>query len=197
MAIRFPVPLAHAGCDHTGSVVWEQRDRGHAAGEGGPVLVGLPRGFVSLNAEDGSIEIVCAGCRQTVASAARGEPVGIGTAADRDVGPTVTKPVATAVAEPVKPDDAASHAEPVPCTRGATPGTQAAAYHVDGAKQAELVDTGAQVAPGDADAANIPADIEALFAEAEDVAPIRGDKIPTHLLDRLHHLADRMRQRRE
>ena len=41
------------------------------------------------------------------------------------------------------------------------------------------------------------ADIEALFAEAEDVAPIRGDAIPPHLLDKLRHLADRMRQRRE
>ncbi|HET6238251.1 MAG TPA: hypothetical protein VFE41_25350 [Acetobacteraceae bacterium] len=113
----------------------------------------------------------------------------------------MTKPVATAVAVPVTPDHAASHAEPVPCARGATAGTQAAADHVDGAKPAELADTAAQAAPGDApgdaDAANIPADIEALFAEAEDVATIRGDKIPTHLLDRLRHLADRLRQRRE
>ena len=58
MATRFPVLLAHAGCDHTGSVVWEQRDHGHAGGEGGPVLVGLPRGFVSLNAGDGSIDVI-------------------------------------------------------------------------------------------------------------------------------------------
>jgi hypothetical protein len=45
--------------------------------------------------------------------------------------------------------------------------------------------------------AEVPADIEALFAESGDVAPIRADKIPPHLLDRLRHLADRMRQRRE
>jgi hypothetical protein len=201
MATRFPVLLAHAGCDHTGSVVWEQRDRGHAGGEGGPVLVGLPRGFVSLNAGDGSIEIVCAGCRQTVASAARGEPLGIGAAADPTVGPTVAKGVATAVADPVTRDETASRAEPVPYARDAAAGTQAAADHVDRALQRILADTAAQAAPGDApgDAteANLPADIEALFAEAEDVAPIRGDKIPAHLLDRLRHLADRMRQRRE
>jgi hypothetical protein len=43
----------------------------------------------------------------------------------------------------------------------------------------------------------VRADIEALFAQAEDVAPIRGDAIPKHLLDKLRHLADRMRQRRE
>ena len=41
------------------------------------------------------------------------------------------------------------------------------------------------------------ADIEALFAATEKVAPIRGDAIPPRLLDRLRHLADRMRQRRE
>jgi hypothetical protein len=179
----------------------EQRDRGHAGGEGGPVLVGLPRGFVSLNAGDGSIEIVCAGCRQTVASAARGEPLGIGAAADPTVGPTVAKGVATAVADPVTRDETASRAEPVPYARDAAAGTQAAADHVDRALQRILADTAAQAAPGDApgDAteANLPADIEALFAEAEDVAPIRGDKIPAHLLDRLRHLADRMRQRRE
>src|SRR5271157_5929941 len=71
MATRFSVSLAHAGCDHTGFVVWEERERCDARGPGGPVVVGLPRGFVSLNSEDGAIEVVCAGCRQTVASAAR------------------------------------------------------------------------------------------------------------------------------
>src|SRR5277367_890801 len=71
MAPRFSVSLAHSGCDHTGFVVWEERERADARGASGPVVVGLPRGFVSLNSEDGAIEVVCAGCRQTVASAAR------------------------------------------------------------------------------------------------------------------------------
>src|SRR5271156_4699551 len=71
MAPRFSVSLAHSGCDHTGFVVWEERERTDARGPSGPSVVGLPRGFVSLNSEDGAIEVVCAGCRQTVASAAR------------------------------------------------------------------------------------------------------------------------------
>src|SRR6202453_427913 len=87
MATRFSVSLAHAGCDHTGLVIWEQRERAGARGTVviGPAVLGLPRGFVSLTNDDGSIEVVCAGCRQTVASAARGEPTSIAVDADGDV----------------------------------------------------------------------------------------------------------------
>ena len=49
------VSLAHSGCDHTGFVVWEER--ADARGASGPSVVGLPRGFVSLNSEDGAIEV--------------------------------------------------------------------------------------------------------------------------------------------
>src|SRR5271168_2190826 len=89
MATRYSVSLAHAGCDHTGFVVWEERERPDARGASGPVVVGLPRGFVSLNSEDGAIEIVCAGCRQTVASAARVDPP---VNAEKGADPTAAAP---------------------------------------------------------------------------------------------------------
>ena len=80
---RYTVSLAHAGCGHAGTVVWEERDRVERTGrEGGPVVVSLPRGFVSVDGEGGSIEIVCTGCRQTVASAAPVEPAVAGERPD-------------------------------------------------------------------------------------------------------------------
>jgi hypothetical protein len=106
MATRFSVPLAHAGCDHTGSVVWEQRRRGDAAAEGAPAMVGLPRGFVSLNAEDGAIEIVCTGCRQTVASAARGAVLAMDASADPAVEAAAANAADPAAGEPATRDEA-------------------------------------------------------------------------------------------
>ncbi len=203
MATRFSVSLAHAGCDHTGFVVWEERERTDARAAGGPVVVSLPRGFVSLNSEDGMIEIVCAGCRQTVASAARldrpaasaDHAVPATDAAASDAAAREPAPDATARAAPMAgpevapPADAPGDATAAePPTHGEAPGTAASADHPIG----EAAD-----APVDASAEEkVRADIEALFAEAEDVAPIRGDAIPQHLLDRLRHLADRMRHRR-
>jgi hypothetical protein len=181
MATRFSVSLAHAGCNHTGFVVWEERERPEARGVGSPVMVGLPRGFVSLNTEDGVIEIVCAGCRQTVASAARsGPPCGdagveagvaaldsvVGEATSDVAGPDVAV-LDVAVVDVAVPDVATS-----PPAAG---------------------EVSADARTDD----KVRADIEALFAEAEDVAPIRGDAIPQHLLHKLRHLSDRMRQRRE
>jgi hypothetical protein len=174
MATRFSVSLTHAGCDHTGFVVWEERERTPARGAGGPVMVSLPRGFVSLNGEEGSIEIVCAGCRQTVASAVRVDAPD----SDASAGPDVAATATAAAATPAEPD--------VP---GAEAGTAASGDPAVG-----------EAAGAPADAATeekVRADIEALFAEAADVAPIRGDSIPPHLLDKLRNLADRMRQRRE
>jgi len=180
MATRFSVSLAHAGCDHTGFVVWEERERSDARGAGGPVVVGLPRGFVSLNSEDGAIEVVCAGCRQTVASAARVDvPAG-----DAAAGPAVAATDAAGGAAAV-----AGVAEPAVALPSAASDAAVTGLTADGE---------APGAPADASAEDkVRADIEALFAEAEDVAPIRGDAIPPHLLDKLRHLADRMRQRRE
>jgi len=262
MATRFSVSLAHAGCDHTGFVVWEERDRADARGAGSPVMVGLPRGFVSLNGEDGSIEIVCAGCRQTVASAARADAADSGMPADPFVAETAAAAAATA-AEPAAPREAlgavaagdqhvaatevaaVGAAAGEPAARGeAAPGAAAAGQDVaatstvavqttsvepsapgpmepaaPGSAEPTAPGSAAPVAPGKAPDTAAPAehaggetaatppdttaedkvraDIEALFAEAEDVAPIRGDAIPPHLLDKLRHLADRMRQRRE
>jgi hypothetical protein len=82
MAIRFTVSLAHTGCDHAGFVVWEDRDRADAPGESGPVVVTLARGFFSVSGANGSIEILCAGCGQTVAAAARGDQVGAASTAE-------------------------------------------------------------------------------------------------------------------
>jgi hypothetical protein len=180
MATRFSVSLAHAGCDHTGLVIWEERERAGARGAGGPLVVGLPRGFVSLNSDDGSIEIVCAGCRQTVASAVRGDAPGGGAPADQDVAETEVATVDAASGEPR--------------ARGAAPDAVSAGHAV-GETPVTPADAAAPVDAASED--KVRADIEALFAQAEDVAPIRGDAIPQHLLDKLRHLADRMRQRRE
>jgi hypothetical protein len=183
MATRFSVSLAHAGCDHTGLVIWEERERADARG---PLVVGLPRGFVSLNSDDGSIEIVCAGCRQTVASAARGDAPGGGAPADQEVAKTEVATVDAASGEPR--------------ARGAAPDAVSAGHAVGETPvtPADAIAPANAAAPVDAASEDkVRADIEALFAQAEDVAPIRGDAIPQHLLDKLRHLADRMRQRRE
>ena len=214
MATRYSVSLAHAGCDHTGFVVWEERERPDARGATGPVVVGLPRGFVSLNSEDGAIEVVCAGCRQTIASAARVDvPASVATvdpsvaATDAAAGDsTAEKPpardaaaaTATAshegaapakVADPVAPPATAEAAATAPAASSEASGTAASADREAGETADAAVDTTAE--------GKVRADIEALFAEADDVAPIRGDAIPPHLLAKLRHLADRMRQRRE
>jgi hypothetical protein len=187
MATRFSVSLAHSGCDHTGFVVWEERERADARGASGPSVVGLPRGFVSLNSEDGAIEVVCAGCRQTVASAARADVPASDTAADAAAAVTGNGAGAAAAGQP-DAGGAAATATAAP-HGGAVPATAASADHEA---------TEAAGAPAETTAEDkVRADIEALFAEAEDVAPIRGDSIPPHLLDKLRHLADRMRQRRE
>jgi len=212
MATRFSVSLAHAGCDHTGFVVWEERERADARGASGPMVVGLPRGFVSLNSEDGAIEVVCAGCRQTVASAARVDvPASVAAVAAPDAAAGDTTPgeppardaaAATAAAPPegavpakvadslvAPPATAAEAAAPEPAAPSEAPDTAASADREAGETAGAPADTTAED--------KLRADIEALFAEAEDVAPIRGDAIPPHLLDKLRHLADRMRQRRE
>lgn len=69
MATRYQVSLAHQGCTHTGSVVWEERRKSDPSGSLCPVAINLPRGFVSVTTDDGSIEILCSGCAQVVASA--------------------------------------------------------------------------------------------------------------------------------
>jgi hypothetical protein len=187
MATRYSVSLVHAGCDHTGFVVWEERERVDARGAGSPIVVGLPRGFVSLNSEDGAIEIVCAGCRQTVASAARVDPPDSAeNAADPASVASDTASVGATPGEPVV-DAAATTAEAL----------AAASPPPDEPSAAAAVAPGTEAAADSASEDKVRADIEALFAEAEDVAPIRGDAIPPHLLDKLRHLADRMRQRRE
>ena len=194
MATRFSVSLAHSGCDHTGFVVWEERERADARGASGPAVVGLPRGFVSLNSEDGAIEVVCAGCRQTIASAARLDVPASAAAVDPLVAATdATSGDTTAEQPPARDAAAATAAAPhegtAPAAPSAVPGTVVSANHAAG----ETADAAADTSAED----KLRADIEALFAEAEDVAPIRGDAIPPHLLDKLRHLADRMRQRRE
>ena len=107
MATRFSVSLAHAGCDHTGFVVWEERERADARGASGPVVVGLPRGFVSLNREDDAIEVVCAGCRQTIASAARLDVAASVAAVDPSVAATDAT-AGNATAEEPRARDAAA-----------------------------------------------------------------------------------------
>jgi hypothetical protein len=219
MATRFSVSLAHSGCDHTGFVVWEERERADARGASGPVVVGLPRGFVSLNSEDGAIEVVCAGCRQTIASAARFDVPAIVAPVDPSVAATDAAAGDTMAEEPAARDAAAATAaaphegtapakaaEPLvapPATAEAAATAPAAPSVAPGAatrtaasadqEAGETADAAADTTAED----KVRADIEALFAEAEDVAPIRGDAIPPHLLDKLRHLADRMRQRRE
>lgn len=74
MAIRYQVSLAHQGCPHTGMVVWEERGGADAIVRARPIVVSLPRGFVSVTADDGSVEILCSGCTQTVAAATAGGP---------------------------------------------------------------------------------------------------------------------------
>jgi len=213
MATRFSVSLAHAGCDHTGFVVWEERERPDTRGARGPVVVGLPRGFVSLNSEDGAIEVVCAGCRQTVASAARVDVPAGDAAAEPAVAATDAAAGRAAAAGTTMHDAAAAadanrHEGEAPATVAgpevaavtgvAEPVVAVPAAAGDAAVTESAAAGDAPGAPADASAEDkVRADIEALFAEAEDVAPIRGDAIPPHLLDKLRHLADRMRQRRE
>ena len=140
MAIRYQVSLAHAGCGHAGSVVWEERELTDGGLRQRPTVVSLPRGFVSVTSDDGAIEILCTGCKQTVASA------------------TVT-PAPTAEDAVVTVLDA----------------------DMEGGR---TVGQGNSVIDGD---------LELLFAEHPDVPPIPGDAIPQHLLDRLRHLAGRLR----
>jgi len=198
MATRYSVSLSHAGCDHTGFVVWEERERPDARGVSGPVVVGLPRGFVSLNSEDGAIEVVCAGCRQTIASAARLDVAASVAAVDPSVAATDATAGNATAEEPRARDAAAAIAAAAHegAAPSAAPGTTVSADQEAGSadqEAGETVDAAADTSAED----KLRADIEALFAEAEDVAPIRGDAIPPHLLDKLRHLADRMRQRRE
>jgi hypothetical protein len=49
------------------------------------MVVSLPRGFVSVDGVDGSIEILCVGCRQTIASAAPAGPKEAVAGAARDL----------------------------------------------------------------------------------------------------------------
>lgn len=110
MATRFTVSLAHTGCDHAGSVVWEDRDRADALGESGPVVVILARGFFSASGANGSIEILCAGCGQTVAAAARSDQPGVAGPKDEVLAEPATDP-ADADAdkpEPMVPHEAAA-----------------------------------------------------------------------------------------
>jgi hypothetical protein len=205
MATRYSVSLSHAGCDHTGFVVWEERERPDARGVSGPAVVGLPRGFVSLNSEDGAIEVVCAGCRQTIASAARLDVAASVAAVDPSVAATDATAGNATAEEPRARDAAAAIAAAAHegAAPSAAPGTTVSADQEAGSadqeagsadqEAGETVDAAADTSAED----KLRADIEALFAEAEDVAPIRGDAIPPHLLDKLRHLADRMRQRRE
>jgi hypothetical protein len=142
MATRYQVSLAHQACGHTGSVVWEER--ADAARDARPIVVSLPRGFVSVTADDGSIEIVCSGCAQTVAAAT------FNAAAVADQQPRVEN----GQPDEPNPEDAIAEAPTHPVTAS---------------------------------------DLEMLFAEHPDVPPIRGDSIPNHLVDRLRHLAGRLR----
>ena len=69
MHTRYAVSLNHAGCNNRGTVVWQGQN-----GPGGPAksrlaMISLPRGFVNMAADDCSMEILCAACNQTVASA--------------------------------------------------------------------------------------------------------------------------------
>jgi len=236
MATRYSFSLAHAGCDHSGTIVLEERGEASTARDAGPVVMSLPRGFVNLNAEAGAIEIVCVGCRQTVAAAARADIAGVapsaGHSAPGQAEPSQDEPRQT---EPgraqsgqaksgqvdpgreAKPVDAAASGPAVraKASNSPAPGGQHVARQNAGATRAKAaipkpvgpIQAADAIAPPDrgsgrasADPASddkLQADIEALFAEAENVAPIRGDAIPSHLLDRLRHLADRMRQRRE
>jgi hypothetical protein len=100
MATRYQVSLAHERCAHTGSVVWEERRSADAAGDARPIVVSLARGFVSVTAEDGSIEILCSGCTQTVAAATFAVPA------------TAVDPVSdeTGTAEAAAPADAVAAA---------------------------------------------------------------------------------------
>ncbi len=203
MATRFSVSLAHAGCDHTGFVVWEERERADARGAGGPMVVSLPRGFVSLNSEDGMVEIVCAGCRQTIASAARVDRPAASandavTATDNAASDAAAREPGLEAASRSGPADGQEVAPPADAQGAATAGTPPAPAEAPGTAASAGHPIG-EAANAPADAATedkVRADIEALFAEAEDVAPIRGDAIPQHLLDRLRSLADRMRHRR-
>ena len=216
MATRYSFSLAHAGCDHSGTIVLEERGEATAARDAGPVVMSLPRGFVNLNVEAGAIEIVCVGCRQTVAAAARAGAASAVPSADQ-ANPGQAEPGKT---------DSEREAKPVgppasgPAVRAGASDSPAPADHHAAAQSAEVISPGvATPKPAEPDQAadttastdqgsgaagadtasddKLQADIEALFAEAENVAPIRGDAIPSHLLDRLRHLADRMRQRRE
>jgi hypothetical protein len=161
MAMRFQVTLAHQGCDHTGSVVWEERNG--TAGAARPIVVSLPRGFVSMTTEDGSVEIVCTGCAQTVASAAQSDDARDEGKADSDA------------------DEDSS---------GQGPNTAASTV-----LNANLPVAADVALPEEKSAAPPMADqLEALFAEHPDVPPIPGDAIPPYLLDRLRHLAGRLRE---
>ena len=192
MATRFAVALAHAGCGNTGFVVWGQRKRAGAPGRSGPVMLSLPRGFVSLDSDDGSIEVVCAGCRQTVASAAcgeatSGEAISIDAAADQgDPAPDVS----VASDEPGVHEAFASAAAAGQDVAGTAASGDRAAGRTSFAPFDAATPFGARAAD------KVRPNIDALFNQAEDVEPTRGDAIPPHLFDKLHHPPDRMRQRR-
>jgi hypothetical protein len=211
MATRYSFSLAHAGCNHSGTVVWEERNGTDLARAAGPVVVNLPRGFVSLNPDVGSIEIVCVGCRQTVAAAVRADAASAAPPTDEVHPETQAKAIDTiphsSTVHPEAADSPAPAGQHAADQDGGKATDEAAPLkpeRPDPASDAALLaDRGGTGASGDAASADatgddkLQADIEALFAEAKDVAPIRGDAIPSHLLDRLRHLADRMRQRRE
>jgi hypothetical protein len=170
LATRFKISLAHAGCDHAGPVVWEERSRTDASGRSDPAVVSLPRGFVSLNGEDGSIEIMCMGCRQTVASAVCSSDPETGAVADSNAADVPADAVMETLVEHDEASDTAIFTD-----------------HASNGIASERFATASDD--------KMQADLMALFDESEDVAPIRGDAIPRNLFDRLHNLTDRLRHR--
>jgi hypothetical protein len=105
MAGRFHVSLVHQGCSHTGAVVWVEREK---AGQLLPVIVSLPRGFVSADRDNGSIVIMCTGCAQTVASASSVTERGPEASPDAGLAEVVEEPAGAAPSEPVTGQEAAT-----------------------------------------------------------------------------------------
>lgn len=179
MATRYRVSLAHHGCKHTGFVVWEERDRTNGTGGTRPIVVRLPRGFVSLTDEEMSVEIMCTGCLQTVASASFRPSLESGVPGTAEVVEPAPEPAAIQPAVPHEAQTVPDLAERVPEPTAAQP--QPPAEEQPATQEAEPALDQTAESPSE--------EPEEPLVERPHLAPTQGDGASWHLVGWLRRLA--------